>query len=61
MAEAFGTLYLLSLLGQLVFTGDDLHCICLSIALVLDERNWTVGSHLPCKTESIIIQLCRVV
>ena len=40
--------HLLALLGQLVLTGDDLHGVCLPIALVLDERHRAVRAHLTC-------------
>ena len=60
MLDARETLYLLSLLGQLVFAGNDLHRVCLSVALVLDERDWAVWPHFPCMTETVITHLFMV-
>ena len=47
VAGALGEPHLLPLLGQLVFAGDDLHCIRLTIALVLNESHRAVRPHLP--------------
>ena len=60
VTQAPGALHLLPLLGQLVFAGDDLHCVRLSIALVLDESHRTVWPHLPCKAGPVFKHVCTL-